>query len=553
MRKISLVEYFYRYEKEKANSPFLHQPFGDTWETYTWAEAGEKARRLATWLKQQCPKEKAHISVVSKNCREWLIADIAIMMAGFVSVPFYSNLTGEQLREVIKLGDVDLLLFGKVDNWEDMKTGVPEGVKVGKLPHYDGFPEVDMGTDWETIMQEEPLQGNPLPKPDDIWSIIFTSGTTGTPKGAFFTEEKVMNALDHPSSGYWFLLDEKNDNRFFSYLPLNHIAERTIELMTIRFGAEIFFVENLDTFAQNLKDAKPTLFLAVPRIWTKFKQGILAKLPQKRLDSLLRIPIVSSFIKNKLKATLGLDKARICITGAAPMTAYDVEWWLKLGIPLCQAYGQTESFGYGTYTQVGGMKIGRVGKAHEGFELKIDEETEEILLKSPVIMDGYYKDPEKTAETVRDGWLHTSDAGEIDQDGYLAITGRVKDTFKSEKGEFIIPTQVEHLYSPNTDIEQMCLLGLGMPQPIMIVVPSEAGVAKPKEELEKSLEQTMLSVNKELANYSRVNTVAVAREPFTTENGLLTPTLKVKRNNVHKKYESKLRDYCEHKSNVIWE
>ena len=552
MNEKTLIEYFYRFEKEKANRPFLHQPFGDNWETYTWAEAGDKARRLATWLRKQCPKEKAHISIVSKNCREWLIADIAIMMAGFVSVPFYANLTGEQLKEVIELGDIDLVLFGKVEGWDDMKTGIPPSVKVGKFPQYAGNPTIDIGTDWETIMKEKPLQGNPIPKQDDVWSILFTSGTTGTPKGAFFTQDRVTAVLQHPSSAYWLLLEEKNEICFFSYLPLNHIAERVIEVMTIRFGAEISFVESLDTFAQNLKDTKPTAFLAVPRIWTKFKQGILAKIPQNKLDTLLRIPLVNGFIRKKLKTALGLEKARICITGAAPMTAHDKAWWVKLGIPLSEAYGQTEGFGYGTYTPVGGIKPSKTGKAHEGFELEIDENTDEILIKLPMVMNGYYRDPEKTAETIRNGWLHTGDAGTVDSTGYLAITGRVKDTFKTEKGEFIVPTKIEDEFSPNSDIEQLCLLGLGMPQPVMVVVPSENGAKKSKTELSKSIETTMLAVNETLPRYTKVSTVVIAKEPFTIENGLLTPTLKVKRFNVHQKYASQLKAYCEHKDNVIW-
>ena len=276
--KKSLIEYFYGYEKERANRPFLHQPFGDTWETYTWAEVGDKARRLATWLKKQTSKDKAHVSIVSKNCREWIIADLATMMAGFISVPFYANLKGEQLKEVIELGDVDILLFGRVEGWNDMKTGIPEGIKIGKFPAYKGFPKIDVGTDWDTIMTEAPLKGNPTPKMEDMWSIIFTSGTTGTPKGAFFTHDKLVKSINLPATSYWFMMDEKLEHRFFSYLPLNHLAERTIEIMTFRFGAEMFFVESLETFAQNLKDAKPTLFFAVPRIWTKFQMGVLSKM-----------------------------------------------------------------------------------------------------------------------------------------------------------------------------------------------------------------------------------------------------------------------------------
>ena len=552
--KKTLIEYFYDYEENRANRPYLHQPFGDRWETYTWAQVGEQARRLATWLKKQCPKKNAHVSVVSKNCREWIIADIAIMMAGFVSVPLYANLKGKDLKEVLELGDVDLIIFGKVENWESMKTGIPKNMPIAKFPHYDGFPKIDVvATEWATIMQEDLLQGNPVPAMDEIWSIIFTSGTTGTPKGAYFKQDKVTMGVNMPLTSYWLMLDENQDNRFFSYLPLNHLAERSLQILAIRFGGEMFFAENLETFAQNLQYASPTTFLGVPRIWTKFKQGILAKMPQKRLDLLLRIPVLSGIVKKKLQAALGLDKARICITGAAPMTPHDVNWWVKLGIPLTEAFGQTETFAHAAYAPVGGMKPGKVGRAHEGMEIRIEETTNEILIKTPLVMDGYYNDPEKTAETIRNGWLYTGDAGKLHDDGYLSITGRVKDTFKSEKGQFIVPTKIEHQYSSNSDIEQMCLLGLGMPQPVMVVVPSEMGAAKPKDALEKSLEEIMDKVNKDLAKYTKVGTVLIAKEPFTPENDLLTPTLKIKRFNVHNKYANQLRGYCEDKRKIIWE
>ena len=548
-----LIEYFYDKEKKWADRPYLHQPFGDKWETYTWAEVGDKARRLATWLKKQCPKEKAHISVVSRNCREWAIADIAIMIAGFISVPFYANLDGKQLAEVIDLGDVDLLLFGKVDGWESMKTGIPEGMPVGKFPHYKDNPTIDIGTDWATIMQETPLQGNPVPTRDSIWSIIFTSGTTGTPKGAFFTQEKVSALLDSPHFQYWFKMEEGMDLRILSFLPLNHIAERSGFISSLSLGIQVFFTENLATFFNNLMDARPSSFFAVPRIWTKFKQGILSKVPQEQLDVLLDNPETRTGIQQQLKAGLGLDKATIVFTGAAPMSKYDIAWWVKLGMPLSNAYGQTENFALSSYSPIGEIKPGAVGIVHPFAEIKIDPETKELLFKTPLLMDGYYKDEEKTAETIQDGWLHTGDAGKMDEDGYLYITGRVKDTFKTEKGQFIVPAKIENLYGANSDIEQLCLLGLGMPHPIMAIVPSEIGAAKSKDALEESLRQTMATANKDLPNYTRVGTILIAKEPFTVENGLLTPTLKVRRFNMHEKYVEFLRGYCEDERAIIWE
>ncbi|MEL6190495.1 MAG: AMP-binding protein [Bacteroidota bacterium] len=549
----SLIEYIYQYEKERPNQAFLNQPFGDRWEAYTWAETCDKARRLASWLKKTCGKEKAHIGLVSKNCREWVIADIAIMMAGYVSVPFYPNLKGKELQAVLELGDVDLLLVGKVENWEDMQIGVAANMPIGKFPHYKGNPVIDRGTDWAEIMAEAPLEGDVIPDQDDTWSIIFTSGTTGTPKGAMFKHHKLADVISMPLTDYYLKLDPKQDNRFFSYLPANHIAERVNSIMAMRFAAEVYFAESLETFAKNLQEASPTFFVAVPRILTKFKQGVLAKMPQEKMDKMLRIPILNNIVRSKIKKALGLDKSRMVICGAAPLTANDVKWWVKLGIPLSETYGQTETFAFATYAPVGGMKPGKVGMPHEGMEMKIAEDSNEILLKSPILMNGYYKDPERTAETIRDGWLHTGDAGKLHEDGYYSITGRVKDTFKTEKGKYIIPNKVEERFSLNTDIEQMCLLGLGMPQPVMVVVPSDNAGKKSKEELHKSLEGTLNSVNQDLPNYTRVSTIVVANEAFTPENGLLTPTMKVKRFNVHEKYVDKLRDFHEDAQAVVWE
>ena len=546
---------FYKWEKTAANKPFLHQPFGDTWETYTWGQVGQMARKMASALHSLNLPPKSHIGLVSKNCREWIIADIAIQMAGYVSVPFYATLTGTQLKEVIQLGDVAAIFVGKLEVWENMKTGVPEGMPMIAFPQYKDHDKVEGALEWNDLLaKHEPLQGTPQPNMDDIWSIVFTSGTTGTPKGVMLTYRqsdatKIVAETTNPVK-----IDHNGNNRFFSYLPLNHIAERVVvENTCMRYGGEIFFAESLTTFAKNLQHARPTVFFAVPRIWTKFQMGVLSKMPQKKLDRLLKIPIVSGIIKKKIRTGLGLNDARGWISGAAPITESMKNWYRKIGINITDGYGMTENCAICTTTFGDDFKPGTTGKAQPGVTLRIDEETSEIQMRADFVMEGYYKNPEKTAEVIRDGWLCTGDQGHIDKDGYLFITGRVKDTFKTTKGKYIIPAPIEWKFGDNKDIEQICIVGRGCPQPIGLVVPSEIGIKKSTEELQESLNSTLTNVNGKLENYKKVSTLIVTKEPWSVENGLLTPTLKVKRNVLSRKYETNLMNWHEENSNVIIE
>ena len=194
----TIIQYFYKQEAAKGKKPFLHQPFGDKWETYTWYEVGQMARKMAAHLNTKGLKPKSHIGLVSKNCREWIIADLAIMIAGHVSVPFFPTLTGDQIGEVLRLGDVDLLFVGKTEVWDDMRNGVPEDMHVIRFPHYEGNSKVERGDDWDEIMANtEPLQGFPSPGIDDLWTIVFTSGTTGTPKGVMLNYSAPYLSLIH--------------------------------------------------------------------------------------------------------------------------------------------------------------------------------------------------------------------------------------------------------------------------------------------------------------------------------------------------------------------
>ncbi len=550
----SILDYFYEWERSKPDAIFLRQPYGQAWKSLSWAEVGVQARQMAAALQGIGLKPGDHVGIVSKNCYHWIIADLAIMMGGFVSVPFYPTLTGPQLQQVLELSHAKALFVGKLDDWPAMRSGVPESVQIIAFPHYEGNSRVEEGIAWDGLMAAyDPLPGNPARHLDDIFSILYTSGTTGVPKGvmldffapaALMENERRYNALQ---------LFSGKEHRYFSYLPLCHIAERLIvEGAAILTGGEISFAESLDSFAKNLQDTRPTLFLGVPRIWTKFQLAILDRMPQSRLDLLLKIPFVSSLIKRKIKGGLGLDQARILLTGAAPMPDAVKDWFGKLDIHLQEVYGMTESCGGATLMRRDGIKPGSVGKPLPNVHIGIVAETGEVTIKLPWVMRGYYNEPEKTAETLRDGVLYTGDQGEVDDEGFLKITGRISDTFKSAKGKFIVPGPIEWSFAKNQYVEQVCVAGLGIPQPLALVVLSDIGREAGIEKLHQSLHETLDHINSQLPNYEQLKAVVVMNTPWSVENGLLTPTLKIKRHELNRRYQHLFPVWYEKEERLVW-
>lgn len=545
---LTYLERFYHWEKHMPDKTFLRQAVDGQWKTYTWREVGQEARQMASAIKAMGLPEKSNVALVSKNCAHWIIADLAIVMCGHVSVPFYPNLTAEQLNHVLTHSGSKLLFVGKLDDWEQMQHGVPRSVRCISIPL---GPTTGMEQWSDLIAAHEPIEEVKTPNPEDLWTIVYTSGTTGSPKGVMLNHGAYISSYEAVRK----VVDlTQYHHRYFSYLPLCHIAERAIiGVGAYNAGGTISFAESLDTFLDNLRDTKPTVFFGVPRIWTKFQLGVLAKMPQKKLNLLLKIPIINKKVKQKILEGLGLSEVQFAITGAAPCHVSIHEFYNKLGLYLHEAYGMSENSAVCSVMREDAVKPGTVGQLYDGVEVKIDPQNGEVIMRAPWLMQGYFNEPEMTSEVLRDGWLHTGDMGELDKDGFLKITGRVKDTFKSAKGEYIVPGPIEWQFGMNNNIEQICLVGRELPQPIALVVLSEIGRKAQQQEVAQSLASSATSINKDLVNYERIHKVVVVHEAWSVENGILTPTMKIKRPKIEERYAGRLAKWYDQEEIVIWE
>ena len=550
----SIIEYFYDREKSTPDTIFLRQPTGEHWHELSYAQAGQEARCIASYLAEQGLQTGDHVGLMSKNCYHWILADLAIMMGGYVSVPYYASLSPTQLAEVIELSDIKLLFIGKLEAWADRQNSVPDKLNVIKFPHYQGNAEVTIGEDWNEILANNaPLNKGAIPKPDDLWTIKFTSGTTGTPKGVMHDHRTPSAIMDSEKETNWIGFNRLSDPRYFSFLPLNHVAERLgVEVPAIYFGGSISFAENLDTFFDNLRDTKPSMLFAVPRIWTKFYSGVTAEIPIKKLNLLLKTPIIARTVKKKILTNLGLQNIQIAATGAAITPAFIKDFYSKLGINLIEAYGMTETCGSICNNTLPNGPADSVGQAIPGASIKIHPETQEVLMKTPYMMRGYYKDPEKTNEVLEGDWLHSGDRGTIDESGYVRIIGRVGDAFKTAKGSFVIPNAMEEELADNDYIEQVCVVGNGLAQPLALVNLSELGLASSQKKVSKSLKRSIKNLNSDRAKFEHISTCVVMNEAWTDQNNLLTPTLKVRRGELDDRYQDHYQQWHEDKESIVW-
>ena len=541
------------WESTSPDTPWLTQPLGGGQvKTYTWKEALHEARCIASWLKAQDLPEKSHIALMSKNSAWWLIADLAIWMAGHVSIPLYPTLGPETVKYTLEHSESKLLFVGKLDVWAEAKPGVPEGLKMIGMPLSP--KDDDYSYDWDTLVKEnEPLQDVATWTADDVATLVYTSGTTGNPKGAMLS----FGAMAVAAEGVGKVLATRPGDRMLSYLPLSHVFERwVVEMGSLAAGFHVFFAESLDTFAQDLQRARPTLFVSVPRLWLKFQQGVHKKMEPEKLALLLKIPIVKGIIKKKVLGALGLDEVRFAGSGSAPIPGELIDWYRALGLELLEGYGMTENFCYSHVTMPGQVRVGYVGSTYPGVECRISEEGE-IQIKSPANMLGYYKEPEKTKDAFTDDrWLKTGDRGEIDGQGRLRITGRVKELFKTSKGKYVAPAPIENQILVHPEIEAACVTGSGHPSACALVMPSPEGREKlasgDRDELVGELESLLGEINGRVDHHEKLAFLAVVPEDWTIENGFLTPTMKLKRAMIEDTYGPKMASWFDEKKKVLF-
>ncbi len=534
--------------KETPHAPWLHQSINGVWRAWTYSEIADQVMRMAAAIQKLGIAKGAAIGIGGRNTAHWFMADLAIAAAGCISVGLYPKQSAEHLKYILNHCEAKAVIVGPMMDPAEFMDALPAELITIRMPYPDAPP---CKLEWDTLVADSQPLAQPVTRgADEISTLVYTSGTTGHPKGVMINWANARFTIE----GLMKSMPPKKEEILFSYLPLAHMFERgVVEFSSLYLGAQVYFLEHLEKLPEQLAFVRPTRFFGVPLVYTRIQAGVLKKMPQEKLDKLLRIPILSSLIKRKIKKAIGLDRAWLIFSGAAPMPKPLIEWFAKLGIEVLQGYGMTENSIYASANVPGANRIGSVGREMHGANTRIAADGE-IQYKHPGVMVGYYKEPEKTKETfTTDGYLRTGDKGRLDADGYLYITGRTKDIFKTMKGKYVAPAPIEGALARNTDIEQLCFVGSELKQPIMLVSLSEIGRNKPRAETEQGLITEMEAVNATLEPHEAIGKIVVVKDAWTIDNNLMTPTMKVKRNEIEKRYGALISREGEKRGQVSWE
>ena len=531
------TDYLNQWNSQYPNQVWLRERNGDADTDWSWHQAHTEINAIACWLESRFETTGHRIGLLSRNRAHWYFADLGACAAGHVVVPIFTTAPGETAEYVMNFTDMKVLFVGETENWDQVQHILPEGILLIALP---GVELAQEHLRWEDLVA--PFRGS-MPsyqcQADDLVSLVFTSGTTGVPKGVMQTHSSNLIPIARFSSTFSMAVGAK----FFSYLPLAHIAERQlIEGSSLVNCGEVHFNENLTTLLRDLPLCRPAFMFGPPRVWEQLQQGIIAQFgSQDAVDAALEADAegVGKMIRDKL----GLDQAQYLLTAAAPTPPALIHWYDRFGICLMEGFGQTECMGP-IVSRKEERRIGSIGKPTEDVEVRVSDE-DELLVKAAGCSPGYYNMPEKTAETFIDGWVHTGDKVRIDEDGFYYITGRVKDYFKTIQGKFVAPTPIENIFAENPYTEQLCLLGRGYSKTTMTCVLSAIALEQSRDVVEAALLERVKAVDIEVEKHARIGAVMISAEPWSIDNNVLTPTMKIRRDMVEELFGEKARELAQ--------
>jgi long-chain acyl-CoA synthetase len=559
--------------KSTPNAPAYYVREGGSWRSTNWGTYADQVTQAGRALIALGFEPGQTACILGFNRPEWAIFDIATMGVGGAPAGIYTTCSPVEVRYIVAHAEAPIILVENEEQWRKVEA---ERANMPNLKHVvmmKGAPEIadDMVMSWDEFL----AKGDEVEKqayvdrlealdPNALATLIYTSGTTGPPKGVMLSGQN----LAWTSNVAIQITTINSDDCTLSYLPLSHIAEQMFTLhIPITTGARVYFAESIEAVPENLKEVQPTIFFGVPRIWEKFHAGIAAKLKEAtgvkaqlvkwaRKVGLeankspggnkgLQYQLANKLIYSKLKPAIGLGNARVCVSGAAPIAAEVLEFFASLDVVVLEVYGQSEDSGPTSFNTPTRYRFGSVGPALPGVEVKIADD-DEIMVKGPNVFMGYYKDPEATASTLTDGWLHSGDLGAFDSEGFLSITGRKKDIIITAGGKNITPKNLEAALKNHELINEAVVIGDRRKYlTALVTIDPEAGAAwaaangedanalHASTKLRANIQAHVDEMNEHFARVEQIKKFTILKRNLSVEDGELTPTLKVKRAKVN--------------------
>ena len=567
----SLIElFFYQSEKQDPKSIFLQWLNPNNKKTFTWEETKLNIIKLSKKIKENI-KEGDRCLLVSENRPEWFISDLAIMLSGGITVPAYTTYTEDDYKYLIEDCEPTVVIVSNNDMLKKLNTTINEKNFIKKVITFDEIEKAhhnlninskEKYLDFSSIIKNDLIEEDKIQnlnlKRSSAACIIYTSGTGGNPKGVILSHGGILNNLVGACEIMRPLIDSRPV--FLTWLPLSHSYEHCVQFAQIAVGAKVFYAEKIEKLLDNIAEAKPTIMTAVPRFYQNLYNKININMKKqtgfkaKLIDATIRLgkkkllkekmtffeklinSLVDLLVRKKIKKQFG-GNLRAFISGGGALDKEIGEFLNAIGLPTLQGYGLTETSPVVSCNPIHKIKVETVGPPFKGNKVKIAQDGE-ILVKGENVMLGYWNKKEETAKVIRDGWLHTGDIGEIDaQDGYLKITDRKKDIIVSAGGDNISPAKIENMITNATEIDQCLVYGDKKNYLVALIVPNKEFL-NDKETINKTIE----IINKKLTLVEKIKKIQLIDENFSIENGLLTPTMKVKRKKVTEKYKKELEN-----------